>query len=98
MEIAGRELAEGSRWDREAVARDAGRLRPVAGYDLTRHHGPELIFAGPVLVSCPRSFRATAFRPPTTAETAGLARTPGDNRRSSSRSRRTPADRSPAPA
>ncbi|MFF9086565.1 hypothetical protein ACF1BE_09175 [Streptomyces sp. NPDC014991] len=39
MEIAGRELPEGSWWDRKAVVRAAGQPRRAAGYDLTHHHG-----------------------------------------------------------
>ncbi|MFE0514911.1 hypothetical protein [Streptomyces sp. NPDC058964] len=75
MEIAGRELPDGSRWDREVIVWDAGQLRLAAGYDHTHHHGPELVFAGPSFVSCPLTFQDPVFRPPTADETARLART-----------------------
>ncbi|AYN39003.1 hypothetical protein D9753_08835 [Streptomyces dangxiongensis] len=77
MEITGRQLPEGSSWDREVVARDAGQSRLAAGYDLTYRHGPELIFAGPVFLPCPQSFRDPGLRPPT-AGTARLARALGE--------------------
>ncbi|GGY70286.1 hypothetical protein GCM10010300_11950 [Streptomyces olivaceoviridis] len=78
MEIAGRKPPEGSWWDWEINACDAGRLRLAAGYDLTRHHGLEVIFTDPLFVSCPPGFQDPVFRPPTPEETARLARGPGD--------------------
>ncbi|AKN72376.1 hypothetical protein QR97_23720 [Streptomyces sp. PBH53] len=74
MEIAGRKLPEGSWWDWEIIACDAGRLRLAAGYDLSHHHGLEAIFTDPLFVSCPPSFQDPVFRPPTPEETARLAR------------------------
>ncbi|MEU6070239.1 MULTISPECIES: hypothetical protein [Streptomyces] len=78
MEIAGRELPDGSWWDREVIVRDAGQLRLAAGHDLTWHHGLELVFVAPVFVSCPLDFQDPVFRPPTAEETARLARTLGE--------------------
>ncbi|MFF4017165.1 hypothetical protein [Streptomyces sp. NPDC001843] len=73
MEIAvGRTLPEGSWWDWEVIAWDAGRLRLAAGYDLSYHHGLELVFTGPAFVSCPLAFQDPEFRAPTAAETARL--------------------------
>ncbi|MFG2358248.1 hypothetical protein [Streptomyces sp. NPDC048521] len=77
MEIAGRELSEGSWWDWEVIAWDAGQLRLAAGYDLTYHHGLELVLLDPVLVSCPPSFQDPVFRAPTARETARLRRALG---------------------
>ncbi|MFI5687498.1 hypothetical protein [Streptomyces sp. NPDC051636] len=76
--VAGRALPAGSRWDREVLARDVGRLRLAAGYDLTHHQGLELIFCDPVFVSCPQAFQDPAFRTPTDEETEGLARFLGE--------------------
>lgn len=78
MEIAGRKLPEGSWWDWEITACDAGRLRLAAGHDLTCHHGLEVIFTDPLFVSCPPAFRDPVFRPPAPAETARLARVLGE--------------------
>lgn len=62
------ELPEGSWWDWDIVSCDAGRLRLGAGYDLTYHHGLELIFHGPTLVRCPTAFHDPVFRLPTLQE------------------------------
>ncbi|UXY30408.1 hypothetical protein [Streptomyces sp. HUAS TT20] len=78
MEIAGRELPDGSWWDWEVIVWDAGQLRLAAGHDLTYHHGLELVFVAPALVSCPLGFQDPVFRPPTTEETARLVRTLGE--------------------
>ncbi|MFF3917449.1 hypothetical protein ACFYZB_28920 [Streptomyces sp. NPDC001852] len=78
MEIAGRELPEGGRRDREVIGRDEGELRLAAGYDLTYHHGLEAVFVAPLLVSCPFAFQDPAFRAPTAEETARLVRTLGE--------------------
>ncbi|MGJ5752827.1 hypothetical protein FB563_0935 [Streptomyces puniciscabiei] len=77
MEIAGRGLPEGSWWDWEVIVWDGGQLRPAAGYDLTRHHGLEVVFTAPALVSCPPAFQDPVFREPTAEERARLRRTPG---------------------
>ncbi|MFI9808047.1 hypothetical protein ACIHEJ_27400 [Streptomyces sp. NPDC052301] len=78
MEIAGRRLPEGNRWDREVIVRDAGPPRPAAGYDLTGHHGPEAVFADAGLVSCPAAFQEPLFRELTGEETGRLRRTLGE--------------------
>ncbi|GHI02206.1 hypothetical protein AQI88_27095 [Streptomyces cellostaticus] len=78
MEIAGRELPEGSWWDWEVIVWDGGQLRLAAGYDLTYHHGLELVFADPVFVSCPSGFQDPVFRAPTAEETARLGRALGE--------------------
>ncbi|MFJ9867876.1 hypothetical protein [Streptomyces sp. NPDC101165] len=77
MEIAGHRLPEGSWWDWEVIVRDGGWLRLAAGYDLTYHHGLELVFGAP-LVSCPPSFQDPVFRAPTAEETASLVRALGE--------------------
>ncbi|MFF0386750.1 hypothetical protein [Streptomyces sp. NPDC004286] len=79
MEIAGRPLPEGSWWDWEVIGWDAGRLRLAAGYDLTHHHGLEVDFVSPALVSCPFAFQDPVFRPPTAEERARLARSLGED-------------------
>ncbi|GGV15758.1 hypothetical protein GCM10010260_63730 [Streptomyces filipinensis] len=81
MEIAGRRLPEGSRWDWEVLGWDAGRLRLAAGYDLAYHHGLEVDFVTPARVSCPPAFQDPVFRAPTADETACLARTLGETPR-----------------
>ncbi|MGW2649177.1 hypothetical protein ACWC2T_30720 [Streptomyces sp. NPDC001393] len=78
MEIAGRELPEGSWWDWEVIGWDAGELRLAAGNDLTYHHGLEAVFVAPLLVSCPLAFQDPVFRAPTAAETARLVRALGE--------------------
>lgn len=78
MEIAGRELPEGSWWDWEVVIWDGGQLRLAAGYDLTCHHGLELVFVDPFFVSCPAGFQDPVFRDPTAEETARLVRMLGE--------------------
>ncbi|MFI9253569.1 hypothetical protein [Streptomyces sp. NPDC053069] len=77
MEIAGRRLPEGSWGDWEVIVRDGRQLRPAAGYDLTHHHGPEVVFTAPAFVSCPSAFQAPVFREPAAEETARLRRTLG---------------------
>jgi hypothetical protein len=78
MEIAGRELPEGSWWDWEVTGWDAGELRLAAGYDLTYHHGLEVGFVAPLFVSCPFAFQDPVFRAPTAEETERLVRALGE--------------------
>ncbi|MFJ9815330.1 hypothetical protein ACIRU3_08650 [Streptomyces sp. NPDC101151] len=78
MEIAGRELPEGSWWDWEVIVWDGGQLRLAAGHDLAYHHGLELVFVAPVFVSCPPGFQDPVFRAPTAGETARLVRELGE--------------------
>ncbi|MGW3266703.1 hypothetical protein [Streptomyces sp. NPDC001056] len=78
MEIAGHRLPEGSWWDWEVTAWDAGALRLAAGSDLTYHHALEVVFVAPALVSCPLAFQDPVFRAPTPDETARLARSLGE--------------------
>ncbi|MGW3173032.1 hypothetical protein [Streptomyces sp. NPDC001153] len=72
MDIAGRPLPEGSWWDWEVIVRDGGQLRLAAGYDLTYHHGLEIVFTAPGFVACPSAFQDPVFREPTADETARL--------------------------
>lgn len=67
---AGVELPEGSWWDWDVVAWDGGQFRLAADYDLTYHHGLELVFGGPLFVSCPAAFQDPVFRAPTSEEVA----------------------------
>jgi hypothetical protein len=78
MEIAGRRLPEGNWWDWEVIVGDGGQLRLAAGYDLTYHHGLEIVFTAPVFVSCPWSFQDPVFRAPTAEETARVRRALGE--------------------
>lgn len=57
-------LPPGSWWDWDVVSCDAGELRLGAGYDLTYHHGLELVFRDPVFVQCPTAFQDPVFREP----------------------------------
>ncbi|MFJ5033224.1 hypothetical protein ACIQB5_35320 [Streptomyces sp. NPDC088560] len=77
MEIAGRRLPEGSWWDWEVIVWDGGLLRLAAGYDLTYHHGLEVVLTDPCFVSCPATFQDPVFREPTAQETARLRRALG---------------------
>lgn len=72
------QLPEGSWWDWEVIAWDAVRLRLAAGYDLTYHHGLELVFGGPAFVSCPAMFHDPVFRAPTAEESMRVARQLGE--------------------
>lgn len=56
------------------VAWNAGELRLAAGYDLTYHHGLELVFDDPLLVSCPSSFHDPTFRAPSADEVLRVSR------------------------
>ncbi|MEV6400961.1 hypothetical protein AB0M39_40340 [Streptomyces sp. NPDC051907] len=71
-------LPEGSWWDWEVVAWDAGQFRLAAGYDLTYHHGLELVFSDPAFVSCPSTFHDPVFRMPTSEEWLRVARQLGE--------------------
>ncbi len=62
------ELPEGSWWDWEVLAWDSGRFRLAADYDLSYHHGLELVFTAPLFVSCPAAFHDPVFRAPTPEE------------------------------
>ncbi|MFJ3927663.1 hypothetical protein [Streptomyces sp. NPDC090022] len=68
------QLPKGSWWDWDVVAWDAGRLTLAAGYDLTYHHGLELVFGEPEFVSCPSAFQDPVFRAPSAAELLKVAR------------------------
>lgn len=78
MRIAGQPLPEGSWWDWEVVVWDGGQLRLAAGYDLTYHHGLEVVLTCPAFVSCPAAFQDPVFREPTAEEAARLRRTLGE--------------------
>lgn len=68
------QLPEGSWWDWEVIAWDACQMRLAAGHDLTYHHGLELVFEDPALVSCPAMFHDPVFRAPTTEESLRVMR------------------------
>ncbi|MEU9415776.1 hypothetical protein [Streptomyces sp. NPDC051000] len=72
------ELPEGSWWDWDVVAWDAGRLCFGAGHDLSYAHGLELVFRDPVFVACPAAFHDPVFREPTADEVRLVARQVGD--------------------
>ncbi|WP_405666296.1 hypothetical protein OG379_30980 [Streptomyces sp. NBC_01166] len=72
-------LPEGSWWDWEVITWDAGEFRLAAGYDLTYHHGLELVFGDPVFVSCPAMFHDPDFRVPTEEERARISRQLGED-------------------
>ncbi len=71
-------LPQGSWWDWDVVAWNAGQLRLAAGHDLTYHHGLELVFADPALVSCPSNFQDPAFRAPSPDELLRVTRQLGE--------------------
>ncbi|MFF9403740.1 MULTISPECIES: hypothetical protein [unclassified Streptomyces] len=60
------------------VAWNAGQLRLAAGHDLTYHHGLELVFADPALVSCPSNFQGPIFRAPSPDELLRVTRQLGE--------------------
>ncbi|MFF3560772.1 hypothetical protein ACFYXS_12130 [Streptomyces sp. NPDC002574] len=72
------QLPEGSWWDWEVVAWQPGEFRLAAGHDLTYHHGLELVFTDPLIVTCPASFHDPAFRAPTPDEVLTVARQLGE--------------------
>ncbi|MEU9197901.1 hypothetical protein [Streptomyces hundungensis] len=74
----GIQLPEGSWWDWDVIAWDTAELRLAAGHDLTYHHGLELVFGDPTLVSCPAKFRDPVFRAPTSEELARVTRQIGE--------------------
>ncbi|MFB6614920.1 hypothetical protein ACFCV9_12015 [Streptomyces sp. NPDC056367] len=71
-------LPEGSWWDWDVVDWNAGRLTLAAGYDLTYHHGLELVFSDPFFVNCPSAFHEPAFRAPSPEEIGRLTRRFGE--------------------
>ncbi|MGW4895890.1 hypothetical protein ACWEQL_27090 [Kitasatospora sp. NPDC004240] len=71
-------LPEGSWWDWDVVEWNAGRLRLGAGYDLTYHHGLELVFTDPLHVTCPVAFQDPVFRDPTPEERRTVSRQLGE--------------------
>jgi hypothetical protein len=72
------QLPEGSWWDWEVIAWDAGQFRLAAGYDLTYYHGLELVFSDPTFVSCPAMFHDPVFRGPTNDEVLRVTRQFGE--------------------
>ncbi|MFF1922069.1 hypothetical protein ACFVW8_16045 [Streptomyces sp. NPDC058221] len=71
---AGLRLPEGSWWEWDVVSWDRARLTLAADHDLTYHHGLELVFDDPVLVSCPSGFYDPAFRSPSPEELLRVTR------------------------
>ncbi|MEV8225726.1 hypothetical protein AB0P41_06570 [Streptomyces sp. NPDC079167] len=74
----GIQLPEGSWWDWDVIAWDAGELRLAAGYDLSYHHGLELVFGDLVFAGCPAMFSDPEFRAPTSEERERAARQFGE--------------------
>lgn len=72
------ELPQGSWWDWDVVSYNPGELRLGAGYDLTYHHGMELVFRDPVLVCCPTAFQDPVFRAPKPDELVAVTRQLGE--------------------
>ncbi|MFF4452271.1 hypothetical protein [Streptomyces goshikiensis] len=72
------QLPEGSWWDWDVVAWDAGQLTLAAGHDLTYLHGLELIFGDPIFVSCPSGFHDPVFRAPSPDELLKVTRQLGE--------------------
>ena len=62
------ELPEGSWWDWDVLEFDGSRLRLAAGYDLTYHHGLEVVFTDVEYLACPAKFSEPRFREPTPSE------------------------------
>ncbi|MCM1966780.1 MULTISPECIES: hypothetical protein [unclassified Streptomyces] len=72
------QLPEGSWWDWDVIAWDGGQFKLAADHDLTYHHGLELVFGDPLLVSCPSSFHDPVFRAPSPAELLKVRRRLGE--------------------
>ncbi|MEU9112827.1 hypothetical protein AB0D04_13805 [Streptomyces sp. NPDC048483] len=72
------QLPEGSWWDWEVIAWDTSQVRLAAGYDLTYHHGLELVFGDPAFVSCPSMFHDPVFRAPAAEEWLRVTRQLGE--------------------
>ncbi|MFI8455321.1 hypothetical protein [Kitasatospora sp. NPDC085464] len=72
------ELPEGSWWDWDVFSWRPGELRLAAGYDLSYHHGLELVFADPLYVRCPADFHDPVFRVPTPEERQAVERQCGE--------------------
>lgn len=71
-------LPEGSWWDWDVIAWSPGEFRLAAGHDLAYHHGLELVFHDPALVSCPAMFHDPVFRAPSSEELVRVARQLGE--------------------
>lgn len=72
------QLPEGNWWDWDVVAWDGAELRLAAGHDLSYHHGLELVFGDPFLVTCPSGFHDPTFRAPTPEELLKVTRQVGE--------------------
>lgn len=72
------ELPEGSWWDWEVLLWTPAELRLAAGYDLSYHHGLELVFGDPLYVRCPAMFQDPVFRAPTPEERRLVERQTGE--------------------
>lgn len=71
-------LPEGSWWDWELLTGNGAELRLAAGYDLTYHHGLELVFTEVSYLACPTRFCHARFREPTSQERDSVRRYVGD--------------------
>ncbi|MEV0397899.1 hypothetical protein [Polymorphospora rubra] len=71
-------LPEGSWWDWEVLGWNGSELRLAAGYDLTYHHGLELVFTDVDYLACPTRFSDPRFRDPTSSERDTVRRYVGD--------------------
>ncbi|MFJ9695924.1 hypothetical protein [Kitasatospora sp. NPDC101183] len=72
------ELPEGSWWDWDVYSWRPGELRLAADYDLSYHHGLEVVFVDPLYVSCPAFFQDPVFREATPEEAARVERQVGE--------------------
>lgn len=61
-------LPEGPWWDWDMFGWNGSELRLAAGYDLTYHHGLELVFTDVDYLACPTRFSHPRFRGATPAE------------------------------
>ncbi|MFE9654937.1 hypothetical protein [Micromonospora sp. NPDC006431] len=71
-------LPEGSWWDWEVLGWNRSELRLAAGYDLTYHHGLELVFTDVDYLACPTRFSDPWFREPTSGERETVRRYVGE--------------------
>jgi hypothetical protein len=68
----------GSWWDWDVLGWNGSELRLAAGYDLTYHHGLELVFTDVDYLACPTRSSHPDFREPTPSERDRVRRYVGD--------------------
>ncbi|MFG2036539.1 hypothetical protein [Dactylosporangium sp. NPDC048998] len=72
------ELPEGPWSDWDVLQFDGANLRLAAGYDLTYHHGLEIVFTDVAYLACPIYFWDPRFREPTPGERELVRRYSGE--------------------